>query len=63
MNMIKKIKKTQNIFEKQFEKYFFHHPYMGFFFMLVGISTLILFAVTICTIVIMLPISCIMGWL
>lgn len=63
MNMVKKIKEKEIVFENQAEKYLFHHPYIGFFLIVAGMPIFILLAVTICTAVIMLPISYFMGWL
>lgn len=44
------------------EGFFFYHPYLGLFTVFIGMPILVLSAVTISTIVVMLPFAFLLGW-
>lgn len=62
-----KIKKSfyeaEHKFDAVAEHFFFHHPYLGFFIVFIGMPIFILGAVAISTTVIMLPLSFLFGWI
>lgn len=50
-------------FDAAAERFFFYHPYLGFFTVFIGMPIFILGAVVISTTVIMLPLSFLCGWI
>lgn len=63
IKILKSFYKTEHRFDVAVERFFFHHPYLGFFTAFIGIPIFILGAVTLSTTVIMLPLSFLFGWL
>ena len=61
--MMKKIKEKEIVLEHWAERWMLHHPYMGLFLMVVGMPVFVLLAVAASTMLIMLPVSCFMGWI
>lgn len=61
--IIKSLYEAEHKFDAIAERFFFHHPYLGFFTAFIGIPIFILGAVTISTTVIMLPLSLLFGWI
>lgn len=61
--IIKSFYKAEHKFDATAERFFFHHPYLGFLTAFIGIPIFILGAVTISTTVIMLPLSLLFGWI
>lgn len=60
--IMQSIHKFEKRFDQCAEHFVFHHPYIAFFTILVGIPIFILIAVTLFTVSITLPISWLMGW-
>lgn len=61
--LLKSIRIAESDFDASVERYFFHHPYLGYFTAFIGIPIFILGAVIISTIVIMIPLSFLFGWI
>ena len=58
---------TFHKFEKKFDKYALRlsmcHPYLFFLAIFIGAPLFVLCSVCICTVIIVLPVSLIMGWM
>lgn len=61
--IIKSFYEMEHRFDSAAEYFFFHHPYLGYVTALIGIPIFTLGAVTIGTIVIILPLSFLFGWI
>lgn len=61
--IFKSIHNFENKFNRSAERFAFHHPYLAFFAMFIGMPIFILIAVAASTTLIMLPIAWIFGWL
>ncbi len=59
----KLLHKFENKFNRDVEHFAFRHPRLAFLAMFVGVPIIILIGVFICTVLIVLPISWIFGWL
>ena len=60
--IIKSIYKFEDKFERSAECFAFHHPYLAFLAMFIGMPIFILIAVTVSTTLIALPMTWIFGW-
>lgn len=60
-NLMKSIHKLEYKFDRWAERFAFHHPYLAFFTMFIGMPLFILSMVAGLTILIILPISWIFG--
>ena len=45
------------------EKFVWHHPFLGFLLIFVGMPVFILACVSVCTMLIAFPLSWLMGWI
>lgn len=61
--IIKSFYETKHKYHAAAKRFFFHHPYLGFFAFFIGIPIFMLGAVIISTTVIVLPLSFLFGWL
>ena len=61
--IIKSIHKFENSFDKKTERFAIHHPYIAFATIFIGMPLFILMIVTIATMILVLPVSWIFGWL
>lgn len=61
--LLKSIHIAESAFDAFAERFFSHHPYLGFCTAFIGIPLFILAGVTMGTIVITLPLSFLLGWL
>lgn len=59
----KLLHRVEDKLNQDMERFAFRHPHFTFLAMFVGVPTFILIAVFICTVLIVLPISLIFGWL
>lgn len=60
---IKNIRRLTNGIDRRAEYFSFHHPYLAFFVMFVGLPLIILIAVSVSTVVITMPIAWLKGWI
>ena len=61
--ILKSIRNFEDKFDRIAERFTFHHPYLAFLAMFIGMPIFILIAVFISTVVIIFPIAWIFGWL
>lgn len=61
--IIKSIHKFEDDFDRKAEQFAFHHPYIAFVMMFIGIPLFTLMEVAASTTVLILPIAWILGWL
>lgn len=61
--IIKSIHKFEDDFDRKAERFAFHHPYIAFVMMFIGIPLFTLMEVAASTTVLILPIAWILGWL
>ena len=61
--IIKYIRKFEDKFDRNAEQFTFHHPYIAFIAMFIGMPIFILIAVTASTMIIAFPVAWILGWL
>lgn len=61
--ILKSIHAFEDKFDRRAEYFAFRHPYLAFLAMFIGMPVFILFAVSICTAIIVLPLSFTFGWL
>lgn len=61
--LLKFMQKEESNLDASVERYFFHHPYLGYFTAFIGIPIFTLGAVTIGATVIILPLSFLFGWI
>lgn len=61
--IIKSIHKFEDDFDRKAERFAFHHPYIAFAMMFIGIPLFTLMAVAASTTVLILPVAWILGWL
>ena len=61
--IIKSIHKFEDDFDRKAERFVFHHPYIAFVMMFIGIPLFVLMAVAASTTVLILPIAWILGLL
>lgn len=61
--IIKSIHKFEDDFDRKAERFAFHHQYIAFVMMFIGIPLFTLMAVSASTTVLILPIAWILGWL
>lgn len=55
--IIKSIHKMENRFDKTAERFAFHHPYLAFLAMFIGMPLFVLIAVFVCTVLVTLPLA------
>ena len=60
--LVNTFRKFEKNFDKRALKLSMHHPYLFFMAIFIGVPLFVLCSVCICTIIIVLPISLIMGW-
>ena len=58
MSIAKTIRKMEYKFDMKAEKFLWHHPLPGFFFLFIGMPLFILLGVCICTAIIAFPMVC-----
>lgn len=61
--IMKSIHKLESSFDKRAQHFAFHHPFLAYLAIFIGIPIFILLAVTVSTTLIALPIAWIFGWL
>ena len=61
--ILKSIHRFEDKFDHSTEHFVFHHPHLTFLAMLIGMPLFLLIAVAICTTVVALPLSLILGWI
>lgn len=61
--IIELIHKFEAAFDRKAERFAFHHPYLAFLAMFIGMPIFILIAVAVSTTLIALPMAWIFGWL
>ena len=61
--IIKSIHKFEDDFDRKAERFAFHHLYIVFVMLFIGIPLLTLMAVAASTTILILPIAWILGWL
>ncbi|MGN0152748.1 MAG: hypothetical protein ACI39Q_09775 [Wujia sp.] len=61
MNMIKRTQEKEDVFEVHAVKFLSHHPYIGFFLIVIGMPIFILSILAVCAVVIMFFASCFSG--
>lgn len=61
--LIKRVSRFENRIDTSLEKFVFHHQFLGFFMIFVGMPLVTLAAVCICTAMIALPIAFLFGWI
>lgn len=60
---IKRVSRLENRIDDSLEKFVFHHQFLGFFMIFVGMPLVTLAAVCVCTTMITLPIGFLFGWI
>lgn len=60
---IKHVSRLENRMDDSIEKFVFHHQFLGFCMVFIGIPFVILAAVCVCTAVIVLPMAFLFGWI
>lgn len=60
--IIKRASRFENHIDASMEKFMFHHKFLGFLLIFVGMPVVTLAAVCVCTIMITLPIAFMLGW-
>lgn len=60
--MIKSIHNIEEHFDRGAERFAFHHPYLAFLAMFLLVPVFILLAVSLCTVLVMLPAVLLLGW-
>lgn len=63
MSITNAVRRFEQRFDAKAERFIWHHPLLGFISIFVGMPLLVLVCVCISTIVIVLPIALIFGWL
>lgn len=63
MSITKSIRKFEYKFDLKAEKFIWHHPLLGFFFIFIGMPLFVLLGVCISTVVIAFPMAWFFGWL
>ena len=58
----KRISYLENQMDTRMEEFVFHHKFLGFLTIFVGMPLITLLAVCICTMIIVLPLSLLFGW-
>lgn len=61
--IVQSIHKLERIFDTKAEWLAFHHPYLAFFTVFVGMPIVVLAAVCVCTTIVILPVSWFAGWI
>lgn len=61
--IVKSIHKFEDDFDRKAERFAFHHPYLAFVTMFIGMPLFILMAVAASTTVLALPMAWIFGWM
>lgn len=61
--ILKSFHRFEYKFDKQAERFTFHHPFLSYFIMFIGMPIFILLSVAACTALIALPMALIFGWL
>ncbi len=61
--ILKSFHRFEEKFDKQAERFAFHHPFLSFLIMFIGMPIFILLSVSLCTTLIALPMALIFGWL
>ncbi len=61
--ILKSIRNFEDKFDRSAERFAFHHPYLAFLAMFIGMPILTLMAVVVSATIIILPIAWIFGWL
>ena len=62
LTFMKRVSRFENHIDTSIERFLFHHKFLGFIFIFIGIPLVTLAAVCICTTAIVLPIAFIFGW-
>lgn len=60
---IRRVSRLENHIDTSLEKFVFHHQFLGFFMILIGMPLAILATVCVCTTLIALPIAFVFGWI
>ena len=60
---IKRVSRFENRIDTSLEKFVFHHQFLGFFMIFVGMPLVTLAAVCVCTTILALPIAFLLGWI
>lgn len=60
---IKRVSRFENRIDTSIEKFVFHHQFLGFFMIFVGMPLVTLAAVCVCTTILALPIAFLLGWI
>ncbi|MDO4337807.1 MAG: hypothetical protein Q4C91_06925 [Eubacteriales bacterium] len=63
MNIIRSVKKIETKLDLKAGKFVWHHPFLGFLFIFIGMPVFILACVSVSTVVIAFPIAWLFGWL
>lgn len=62
-HMVQTIHRFERRFDARAEWLAWHHPYLAFFSVFIGMPMIVLAAVCVCTAAVMLPVSWLAGWL
>lgn len=60
---IKRVSRFENRIDTSLEKFVFHHQFLGFFMIFVGMPLVTLAAVCVCTTILALLIAFLFGWI
>ena len=63
MSIINAARRFEQRFDAKAERFIWHHPLLGFFFIFIGMPLFVLLGVCISTIVIAFPMAWLFGWL
>ena len=63
MSITNAARRFEQRFDAKAERFIWHHPLLGFFFIFIGMPLFVLLGVCISTIVIAFPIAWLFGWL
>lgn len=61
--LIKSVSRFENHIDASIEKFIFHHKFLGFLMIFIGMPFVTLAAVCVCTTIITLPIAFLFGWI
>ncbi|MGN0555506.1 MAG: hypothetical protein ACI4LI_06360 [Candidatus Fimenecus sp.] len=63
VKLLKTVQSMENRFDKMMERFTFHHPYLSFFLMFVGMPVFLLAVISLGTVIISVPIAWVMDLL